>query len=48
MNELLKTFMPAILAAFNVIGVLLVAMVSCFYIEAVSFDAIGYFIGSLF
>ena len=48
MNELLKTFMPTILAAFNVIGVLFVAMVSCFYIEAVSFDAIGSFIGSLF
>lgn len=48
MNELLKTFGPAILAALNVFGVLFIAMVSCFYIEAVSFDAIGSFIGSLF
>lgn len=48
MSELLKTFAPAIIAALNVFGVLLVAMVSCFYIEAVSFDAIGSFISSLF
>ena len=48
MNEILKAFGPAILAALNVIGVLLVAMVSCFYIEAVSFDAIASFIGSWF
>ncbi len=48
MNELLKTFAPAIIAALNVFGVLLVAMVSCFYIEAVSFDTAGYFIQSMF
>lgn len=48
MNELFKTFAPAIIAALNVFGVLLVAMVSCFYIEAVSFDAAGSFIQSLF
>lgn len=48
MNELLKTFGPAIMTAFNVFGVLLVAAVSCFYIEAVSFDAVGSFIQSLF
>lgn len=48
MSELLKTFAPAIIAALNVFGVLLVAMVSCFYIEAVSFDAVGSFIQSMF
>lgn len=48
MNELLKTFAPAIIAALNVFGVLFVAMVSCFYIEAVSFDAVSSFIQSMF
>lgn len=48
MNEIMKTFAPAIIAALDVFGVLLVAMVSCFYIEAVSFDAIGSFISSMF
>lgn len=48
MNELLKTFAPAIIAALNVFGVLFIAAVSCFYIEAVSFDSFGYFISSLF
>ena len=32
MNEILKTFGPAIIAAFNVFGVLFVAAVSCAYI----------------
>ena len=47
-TDILKTFGPAIIAALNVFGVLFIAAVSCFYIEAVSFDAIGSFIGSMF
>lgn len=48
MNELLKTFGPAIIAALNVFGVLFIAMVSCYYIVASTGGSVGYIIGSLF
>lgn len=48
MNELLKTFGPAIIAALNVFGVLFIAMVSCYYIVASTGGSIGYILQALF
>lgn len=48
MNEILKTFAPAIIAALNVFGVLLVAMTSCYYIVASTGCSVGYILQAMF
>ena len=44
MNEILKTFGPAIIAMFNVFGVLFVAAISCAYIV----EAVGGSVSDIF
>lgn len=48
MNEILKTFGPAIIAALNVFGVLLVAAVSCAYIVTVTGGSVSDIFAALF